>query len=44
MKKSFLFALLSAAIISLIGCTNPKDLLDDATDDAVAPAADVAAN
>ena len=39
MKKSILFALLSAAIVALMGCTIPKDILDDGADDATAAAA-----
>jgi len=34
MKKAFLFVMLSAAIAALMGCTNPRDLLDEAMDDA----------
>ena len=44
MKKAFLFVMLSAAIAALMGCTNPRDLLDEAMDDVPAPAsADVGA-
>ena len=38
MKKAFLFVMLSAAIAALMGCTNPRDLLDEAMDDVTAPA------
>ena len=44
MKKAFLFVMLSAALAALMGCTNPRDLLDEAMDDVPAPAsADVGA-